>query len=1377
MVRKFLERVKLVPWRARLSFLQTQEGAVALICSGAFLLVAAYTLDPMIFAEAFMILPFHFVAWYISFRMPRAEQLRAIAKVQECLQRFVSSEDAFTSHRNLEDACQHEMMPPSSCCVSVLRDKAWRLVPYNLIVEGDIFKLQEGGTFPCKARLLTILPQGAVHAKSIFEAGRIFQPAETINARPFGATISGASSFAGANSLAREATPVVCCFRALSTACVPTVDKFLQTAQRVSEGRMDTVFFELAAVVRERMKKISFTLFAVTAVVASAWMAQPAVFEQAFEWQLRRALLPIRLLVCLLPLMPVILLQVTDVWGNARIQSLFEWHAGLADDEKHSSDGGNAEEGTLLVEMDATHVPLHRQLRELIDILRQGLDGPSNLMHTLNSTTVVCFCDKEGLLTDTCTTIAEVCICRSEHPRPEDTAPGDTPAPSSSQPVGSGSMSPTHVDSTELWPGGRGDEAPAPLQARVLDVQAESSTSCGLRFEEPEAEWRRLLPSLKPLGLAMAVSRQPRQLERGTEGAELYNVSVGDLLQAMHRGGSAAMHDCVCNVAKLIGFRDEVLEGFRDAKFCMELCRLAPPADAAAGQVAFAPRTRARSTSGVVSSCCSAPAICDSSRSNANPSPLSGAAGAAPSGVLLAAGSSAPAGGCSNAGSEKTTTSPSRSPKAAVSQPNSPTRQRAHSGQSNISPEDVNSEAAPDGENEAPGSGRVATNFSRTLLTWFVQDSRDASWNMFCKAKPKRLLPKCTHYFNGSKLVKLEEEDRQKLLRLVLQWKASGLNGVAYSYRPLTKPAEIDIPLSLVGHSAFCTTETAPDALDTPVTTGETVESPGGERLRRRRQLEALRGVQGEQVLLGMAALKMCASVQMASYAEALQGAGIRFQVYCAAGEKRTRTLGSHLGLETGWNCLISLEPNRKEFKNMMGQVVLPSGIDNIRRHAKEVDNLPLLVSLFSHSTPWRAQQMISILQENGECVTCVGSALQPNLETFRQANISVSVLVGSVPRCLRCYGLREPRPEPQDREDDELLVSGTVGRAEFQLSADLTSLPCALQARHSYTNGEQRTLGVLYNAIKESRRCVDCILMVLIHYMCGAVELALVEVAQALLCMPPVLEGVHALAILFVLLPSVSLALLFNAASPQIMQELPLKKADEKTLAQPGRIMKLYALRSVPSALVVLVAFLHELHRLFEWQLQEERPWSANISAACDGFSWLWWLSGQWPTCVKAMSDAFHPEGRSNVGPWDAEVDRSLGVRSVSCALAHSQQWSAMLFVIYEVTLAFTFLDRYDSLLDRGPLSNKVLCTVSALALMVHMVVGAAVAKHACVDFGHEMLWPSWAALAFYVGVWPSIAVFVSECSKRRDRRLHVYTQRTLRLLFNTRLGMWSPK
>lgn len=54
--------------------------------------------------------------------------------------------------------------------------------------------------------------------------------------------------------------------------------------------------------------------------------------------------------------------------------------------------------------------------------------------------------------------------------------------------------------------------------------------------------------------------------------------------------------------------------------------------------------------------------------------------------------------------------------------------------------------------------------------------------------------------------------------------------------------------------------------------------------------------------------------------------------------EKSTKKLGSMLGLETNWNCMMSLSESRTAtLVNRDGNVVLPSGIENIRKHINEV--------------------------------------------------------------------------------------------------------------------------------------------------------------------------------------------------------------------------------------------------------------------------------------------------------------------------------------------------------------------------------------------------------------------------------------------------------
>lgn len=69
-------------------------------------------------------------------------------------------------------------------------------------------------------------------------------------------------------------------------------------------------------------------------------------------------------------------------------------------------------------------------------------------------------------------------------------------------------------------------------------------------------------------------------------------------------------------------------------------------------------------------------------------------------------------------------------------------------------------------------------------------------------------------------------------------------------------------------------------------------------------------------------------------------------------------------------------------------QAKLPRGIDNIRPHIEQVDNVPLLVSLFTDCTANTARRMISIMQDYNEVVCVMGSAAnKDNMEIFMQAD------------------------------------------------------------------------------------------------------------------------------------------------------------------------------------------------------------------------------------------------------------------------------------------------------------------------------------------------------------------------------------------------------
>lgn len=73
---------------------------------------------------------------------------------------------------------------------------------------------------------------------------------------------------------------------------------------------------------------------------------------------------------------------------------------------------------------------------------------------------------------------------------------------------------------------------------------------------------------------------------------------------------------------------------------------------------------------------------------------------------------------------------------------------------------------------------------------------------------------------------------------------------------------------------------------------------------------------------------------------------------------------------------------------DMSNRAKLPKGIDNIRPHLENVDNVPLLVSLFTDCTPEATKEMIAIMQEYEEVVCVIGSmANEYNIPIYLQAD------------------------------------------------------------------------------------------------------------------------------------------------------------------------------------------------------------------------------------------------------------------------------------------------------------------------------------------------------------------------------------------------------
>jgi hypothetical protein len=87
---------------------------------------------------------------------------------------------------------------------------------------------------------------------------------------------------------------------------------------------------------------------------------------------------------------------------------------------------------------------------------------------------------------------------------------------------------------------------------------------------------------------------------------------------------------------------------------------------------------------------------------------------------------------------------------------------------------------------------------------------------------------------------------------------------------------------------------------------------------------------------------------------------------------RRQKEIASQMGIDVAWNCAISLRPLEGDdldphrmvsnYADWDVNAKLPHGIENVRQHLKDVDNVPLLVSLFTDVTKETTKDMVSLL-------------------------------------------------------------------------------------------------------------------------------------------------------------------------------------------------------------------------------------------------------------------------------------------------------------------------------------------------------------------------------------------------------------------------------
>ncbi|KAM7334585.1 hypothetical protein ACRRTK_007905 [Alexandromys fortis] len=461
------------------------------------------------------------------------------------------------------------------------------------------------------------------------------------------------------------------------------------------------------------------------------------------------------------------------------------------------------------------------------------------------------------------------------------------------------------------------------------------------------------------------------------------------------------------------------------------------------------------------------------------------------------------------------------------------------------------------------------------MISLFIKDTATSTEQMLSHGTADVVLEACTDFWDGADIYPLSGSDRKKVLDFYQRACLSGYCS-AFAYKPMncTLSSQLNgkcIELVQVpGQNSIFTMCELPSTVPIKPNIRRNSWSSDegiGEVLEKEDCMQALSG----QIFMGMVSSQYQARLDIVRLIDGLVNACIRFVYFSLEDELKSKVFAEKMGLETGWNCHISLTPNgdvpgseippsspshagslhddlnqvsRDDAEGLLlleeeghsdlisfqptdsdipsfledcNRAKLPRGIHQVRPHLQNIDNVPLLVPLFTDCTPDTMCEMIKIMQEYGEVTCCLGSSANlRNSCLFLQSDVSSdSTVDGWIFPLLSSIALDPLYPSRCSWETFGYATSTTMAQASdglspLQLSGQLNSLPCSLTFRQEETISIIRLIEQARHATYGIRKCflflLQCQLTLVIiqtqHYflLCFLLKFSL-TISSCLIC------------------------------------------------------------------------------------------------------------------------------------------------------------------------------------------------------------------------------------------------------------------------------------
>uniref|UniRef100_A0A673A9J3 Transmembrane protein 94 n=1 Tax=Sphaeramia orbicularis TaxID=375764 RepID=A0A673A9J3_9TELE len=617
------------------------------------------------------------------------------------------------------------------------------------------------------------------------------------------------------------------------------------------------------------------------------------------------------------------------------------------------------------------------------------------------------------------------------------------------------------------------------------------------------------------------------------------------------------------------------------------------------------------------------------------------------------------------------------------------------------------------------------------LISLFVRDSSSNNVQMLSHGSADLILEACTDFWDGTDIYPLSGSDRKKVLDFYQRACLSGYCS-AFAYKPM----QVSLSSQLNGKCV----ELAPGPC---LFSG--LELPLPPRSRDRRGVERDDCVQAlsGQIFMGHGVVPVPGEDEL-----------------------RSKVFAEKMGLETGWNCHISLTPNgdspcdgapsspsqgslhedlnqdsRDEaegpllpeeeahsdlasfqptdsdvpsFLEDCNRAKLPRGIHQVRPHLKNIDNVPLLVPLFTDCTPDTLKLCID--KENREVTCCLGSSANfRNSRLFIQSDLSIALDPLYPSQCSwETFGYATGGG-----------FNGEVeGLSPLRLSGQLNSLGCSV----TFHQGESVSMVKL---IEQARHTTYGIRKCFLFLLQCQLSLVIIQFLACLAQLPPPMNTTDILWLSCFSCPLLSVSLLGKPPDSSVMTVATGKNLNAIPKKTQNYFLGCFLLKFGLTMCAYLLAF--------GFTLQEVCLRSSNMTLPDDAPQWFSELSN---------------------------------------GLLLTQKVMAGFLVLHTVVISLSYVHRSQPLWRKSPFSNTWWCLTVPVVLLSQIV-------QATVDY---QLWRDQSSLLTFdladipllawllVSLSPLLVVVVNEVVKLHEIRVRVRYQKRQKLQFETKLGMNSP-